>query len=278
MTSQSSKQRRPLSALLDLEHYPLHDLVRRAALVESGRQQLAEESCVVLPDLLAPGIASAMATEAIATIPRAYRRDRQYTAYSRPGGDDVPEGHPTRRFFWNRQHIVPTDILPRDGLILSLYRSDELMKLVADILGEPELHRVADPLMSCNVTMLGHGDEHGWHFDGNDFVVSLLLQAPDGGGGFEFAPYIRDEGAENYPAVAAAMDGVPGAVRQKAVRAGTLMIFCGRRALHRVAPVSGSTPRLIALFSYDRRPGMTWGAESRLRAVGRTEPYEVEAV
>jgi hypothetical protein len=271
MTFHSTEHSHQLSALLDLERYPLHDPVARARLVESGRRQLAEESCVVLPDLLAPGIAAAMAAEALATIPRAYRRDRQYTAYSRAGGEEFPEDHPKRRFFWNRQHIVPTDILPRNGLILSLYRSDTLMELVADILGEPKLHRVADPLMSCNVTMLSEGDEHGWHFDGNDFVVSLLLQAPESGGVFEFAPYIRDEGNENYEAVSAAMDGTPGAVRQKAVRPGTLMIFCGRRALHRVSPVSGATPRLIALFSYDRRDGVTWGPESRLRAVGRTE-------
>lgn len=271
MTFQPTDQFRSLSALLDLERYPLGDSKARAAIVDSGRRQLAEESCVVLPDLLAPGVAAAMALEAVGTIPRAYRRDRQYTAYSRPGGEDLPDEHPTRRFFWNRQHIVPTDILPRDGLILSLYRSDVLTQLVAEILDEPELHRVADPLMSCNVTMLSEGDEHGWHFDGNDFVVSLLLQAPEAGGAFEFAPCIRDEANENYPAVAAAMDGVPGTVRQKAVRPGTLMIFCGRRALHRVSPITGSTPRLIALFSYDRRPGMTWGPESRLRAVGRTE-------
>jgi hypothetical protein len=272
MTFQSSDEFCSLSALLDLDRYPLHDPARRSALVVAGRQQLAEDSCVVLPNLLAPGVAAAMATEAMATVPRAYRRDRQYTAYSRPGGEDLPEVHPARRLFWNRQHIVPTDILPRDGLILALYHSDTLMGLVADILGEPELHRVADPLMSCNVTMLSEGDEHGWHFDGNDFVVSLLLQAPEGGGAFEFAPYIRDEGVENYPAVAAAMDGMPGTVRQKSVRPGTLMIFCGRRALHRVTPVSGTTPRLIALFSYDRRPGVEWGPESRLRAVGRTQP------
>lgn len=260
-----------LASLVDLGRYPIDDPVRRQALVEDGRRQLEAESCVALGGFLAPGVAEAMAEEAKATVPQAYRRDRQYTAYTRAGGEELPETHPRRRFFWNRQHIVPTDILPGDGLILSLYRRDELTRLVADILGEPVLHRVADPLMSCNVTVLGEGDEHGWHFDGNDFVVSLLLQAPERGGAFEFAPYIREEGNENYEAVAAAMDGKPGLVRAKSVTAGTLMIFCGRRALHRVSPVSGRRPRLIALFSYDRKPDMVWGPEARLRAVGRTE-------
>lgn len=260
-----------LASLVDLDRYPISDPARRSALVKRGREQLEAESCVALDGFLLPGVAEAMADEARETVPRAYRRDRQYTAYVKPGGEELPDSHPTRRFFWNRQHIVPTDILPSDGLILSLYRREELTRLVADILGEPVLHRVADPLMSCNVTVLGEGDEHGWHFDGNDFVVSLLLQAPERGGAFEFAPYIREEGNENYEVVAAAMDGRPGLVRSKSVAPGTLMIFCGRRALHRVSPVSGSRPRLIALFSYDRKPGMVWGPEARLRAVGRTE-------
>ena len=45
--------------------YPLYDQASRAALVASGRQQLVEESCVVIPDLLATGVASAMALEAV---------------------------------------------------------------------------------------------------------------------------------------------------------------------------------------------------------------------
>jgi UDP-N-acetylenolpyruvoylglucosamine reductase len=47
---------------------------------------------------------------------------------------------------------------------------------------DPATRRVADPLLSCTVTYLAEGDQHGWHFDGNDFVVSLLLQAPESGG------------------------------------------------------------------------------------------------
>jgi hypothetical protein len=267
----------PLDSLIDLDRYPLRDTYSRARLMTEARRQLANESCVVLPGLLAPGVAQAMAAEALATLPRSYRRDRQYAAYVKPSGGEFPPDHPSRRLFWNRQHIVPTDLLPAKGLIRSLYGSDELTGLVGDILEEPELFRVADPLMSCNVTLLSEGDEHGWHFDGNDFVVSLLLQAPERGGAFEFAPYIREEGNENYEAVAAAMDGRPGLLRQKTVAPGTLMVFCGRRALHRVSPVEGRIPRIIALFSYDRRPGMVFSDASRLRAVGRTQVFEPAA-
>ena len=69
------------------------------------------------------------------------------------------------------------------------------------------------------------GDTHGWHFDLNDFVVSILLQAPEAGGTFDFAPNIRKDGDENYAAVAAALDGRSQSVRSIKVEAGTLAAF-----------------------------------------------------
>ena len=36
---------------------------------------------------------------------------------------------------------------------------------------------------------------------------------------------------------------------------GTLLVFAGRYSLHRVSPIEGSTPRLVALLGYDTKPG-----------------------
>ena len=51
------------------------------------------------------------------------------------------------------------------------------------------------------------GDELGWHFDGADFVVTLLLQAPEAGGAFEFAPMLRSEDDRNDEGVRALLAG-----------------------------------------------------------------------
>jgi hypothetical protein len=56
------------------------------------------------------------------------------------------------------------------------------------------------------------------------------------------------------------------------VEAGTLLIFCGRRALHRVSPIEGATPRVIALLSYDRAPGVVYSGDVYQRVVGRPAP------
>lgn len=271
MSDTSSAAGFELSQLVDLNRYPLRSAGERQQLVTDCRAQLAAESCVVLPGFISEQMASDMAREAAKVVPQAYRRERLLSAYANiPADESLDISHPTRQLFPFRQHVVATDQLPRDGLIMSLYRQSALTDLIADILDQAPLYRTADELLSCTVTAMGEGDEHGWHFDSNDFVVSLLLQAPERGGAFEFAPYVRGESEENFDGVRAVMRGQSDWVREKPVSAGTLMIFCGRRSLHRVARIEGGRPRLIALFCYDRRCDMQFSDSARSRAVGRT--------
>ena len=86
--------------------------------------------------------------------------------------------------------------------------------------------------------------------------------------------FIRDDDDENYAAVAAALDGQSRAVRSVKAESGTLLLFCGRRALHCVPPVSGSVPRVIALLSYDRQAGVRYNSEVYERVVGRRHAFE----
>ena len=66
------------------------------------------------------------------------------------------------------------------------------------------------------------------------------------------------------------LDGDPKLRRTGAITPGCLALFRGRRSLHHVTEVEGSRPRLIALFSYDRKPGMMFTPDVHLRALGRT--------
>lgn len=263
--------RTTLGSLVDVERYPLSG-DRFAPILEDCRAQLARESFVRLPGFLRPGVAARMAAEVLAAVPRSYRREKTFSAYDARDAERYPENHVRRRVHLNRQHVVTTDVLPPDGLLASLYEDDTLTNAIAAILGEPALYRLADPVMAQTATVMGDGDTHGWHFDLNDFVVSILLQAPERGGKFEFAPYIRSDEEENYDAVAAAMDGSSAAVRSERVEAGTLLIFCGRRALHRVSLIEGATPRVIGLLSYDRSPGVVYSGDVYQRVVGRRAP------
>jgi hypothetical protein len=94
-----------------------------------------------------------------------------------------------------------------------------------------------------------------WHFDQTDFVVSLAIQDADEGGDFEVAPQIRTAADERYDDVTRVLGGARDQVVTLPMTPGTLLVFAGRNSIHRVSPIAGSTPRLVALFGYDTKPG-----------------------
>ena len=61
------------------------------------------------------------------------------------------------------------DLLPADFAARVIYESDEITRFVAAVLEKDALHRSADPLDGCNMTVYEDGDELGWHFDQSEF-------------------------------------------------------------------------------------------------------------
>ncbi len=266
----------PPRDLVDLARYPLTDPRARADLVERCRRELEAESCVMLPGFIPADAVRRMADEAMAALPEAHRRDHHLTPYGAPR-TDLPANDPRAMTSPSSMHVLAGDAMAETAAVQRLYRWDGLTRFVAEVLKLDELHRVLDPIFNCNVSIIGDGDSHHWHFDSNDFVVSLLLQKAEAGGDFEFAPYIRSEDDENYPGVADVLSGGRSRVKAVRVEPGTLVLFCGKRSVHRVSPVQGQRKRLIALFSYDRRPDKMFSDESALRVFNRVRVTPVAA-
>lgn len=267
---------RPPRDLVDLARYPLDDPRGRAELIERCRRELVAESCVMLPGFVTGDAIRRMVDEAMAALPHAHRRDHHLTPYGPPRGD-LPPDDPRAITSRSSMHVVAGDDMAESAAVQRLYRWDGLTCFIAEVVKEVELHRVLDPIFNCNLSIIGEGDSHHWHFDSNDFVVTLLLQKAEAGGDFEFAPYIRAEDDENYAAVSSVLRGGRDGVRTVSVEPGTLVLFCGKRSVHRVSPVQGKRKRLIALFSYDKRPDKMFSDESALRVFNRvrvTAPRE----
>ena len=134
-----------------------------------------------------------------------------------------------------------------------------------------QVYRCADPLIALMISAMDPGGEQGWHFDDNEFVVSLLLQKPARGRRVRVRaddPKRRRSRRRPHPA------GLRGRratrCRWRRWRPGTLALFRGTRSLHRVSPVVEGPTRLIALLSYDREPGMVFPAKAQLNNTGRT--------
>ncbi|MBC6440054.1 MAG: 2OG-Fe(II) oxygenase [Rhodospirillales bacterium] len=121
---------------------------------------------------------------------------------------------------------------------------------------------------------MNDGDSHGWHYDEAQFTVSVMLQAPDGGGRYEYVSGLRGEDFDDYDGLSRVLDGDRSRVEAVPITPGTLMLFGGRHLLHRVSPVEGQTTRYIATLCYRDRPGMANSPEVRALFYGRTEPLK----
>lgn len=251
----------------------LVDLEVATAGIDAARRQLSDRGVAVIPGFARPEAVDAMVAECDALRPRAYHQDVWGTPYLERPSADWPEDHPRRTYGRSSVHTIGYDQFPPASLVRALYEWGPLMDLVAAALGRSPLYRYADPIGALNVAVMAEGDELGWHYDQTDFVVSLAIQSSSRGGDFENVAALRGRDDENYDAVARVLSGSD---RQRIVvepmTPGTLMVFEGRRSLHRVTRVEGGRPRYVALFGYDTKPDTMSSTALKLARYGRSEP------
>ena len=150
-----------------------------------------------------------------------------------------------------------------------IYEWTPLADFLARVMRKPRLYPMDDPLARANVMTYHEGDALNWHFDRSEFTTTLLLQAPEAGGEFQYRSGLRTPADPNLDGVARLLDGRDPEVRSLALAAGTLNVFKGRNTAHRVAPVIGPRERMIAVFSYYERPGVLFSEEERIGFYGR---------
>ncbi len=252
--------------IINRQSYPLHDPMARVTIVAESRAALRRDGACVLRDFVLPGALADMREEAKGRLTEAYRRDIMM-GINPKDGLELAESVVNRKSPY-RMRTLGSDWLAPEGALQRLYQSAEVLDLLSSIVEVPQLHCTADPLINVTVTYMGDGDQQGWHFDDNDFVVSLLLQRPDEGGEFEYVP----DATQLTPAeVTDIVDERSPRLRRLSAEAGALVLFRGRHALHRVAPVVGDKLRIIALLSYDAHPGFVFSDEVRLKGLGRID-------
>jgi len=267
------------AAHIDTERYPVDrpaDDPARRRVVERLRSDLAADGVAILPGFLTPAAVAQVAADVDRRLPDAHLEDVWGTAYLGLPDESFPEGHPRRTPLHSRTHVLAYDLVPADCPARVLFEWDPLKDFLGEIVDRGDLHRMDDPLGALNLTLMADGHVQGWHYDSTDFVVSIAIRASDAGGDFECVADQRTADDERYDEVAAVLAGEAGdRVAVYPMTPGTLMVFEGRNALHRVSPVRGDTSRVVALLGYDTRPGTSSSDLLKLVRYGRTEPREV---
>ncbi len=256
----------------DLLRYPISEPGSREyrALVQGCRDQLRDRGVAQLPGFLTPAAVSQMIAEAGRLAARAWASDQAHTVYFEPPDDSAGADHPRALLQHSAKRAIAYDLIPAGAPVRRLYESEDLTRFIAAILGKEVLYRSADPLDALEIAVFGDGDELGWHFDNSEFSVTVMYTESEAGGHFDYCPWLRDEHDENYPGVQKILLGDPGGVVRLPSSPGTLAVFRGQHALHRVTPVSGPRPRINSVLTYGERPGMKLNQLTQQLFYGRT--------
>ncbi|WP_273499269.1 phytanoyl-CoA dioxygenase family protein [Lentibacter algarum] len=261
---------------INLKTYPIGaDGPERVALLESVRADLERDGCAVLKGFLTADGVAALTAEAESVSEQGHRSFNRTNAYFTKDDPDLPADHPKRQFFDRSNAFIPADNFSPDGALRQIHDFEGFDAFIQACLQEENFYRYADPLADVIVNMAEEGEGFPWHFDTNNFTVTLAIQNAESGGAFEYAPAIRAE-TENFDEVGRVLRGQSDRVKVLELEPGDLQLFRGRYSLHRVAPLKGQRRRYVAIFSYVEEPNMVGAPERTEQLYGRTLPIHHE--
>ncbi len=269
-----------LHDIVDLGKYPIDRPGSSAydRMIADLRGDLEREGCAVLPGFVHEEGLALLTEEADRVSDRAHRSFGRTNPYFSQDDPSLPWYHPVRQFEDRSNAFVPADNFAADSPLRRIYEYPGFMPFIRTALGEPEdrFFRYDDPLADVIINVVEEGNGFPWHFDTNNYTVTLAIQNGEDGGEFEYVPHLRTSEDENYAEVTRVLDGGSAKVRQLALHPGDLQIFRGRYALHRVKPVVGDRRRYVGIFSFVETEGMCGGVERTRQLYGRVLPRHHE--
>jgi hypothetical protein len=269
-----------LGDIVNVDRYPLHapDSPAMQALIQRCRNHLAQTGSAILHDFLRPEALEQAAHEGQALAKKTYFSTRKVNAYFTADDPTIAKSDPRRMFMERTSGFVTRDLIPADAIIHRIYVALSMKNFVAACLGEERVWEYADPYAGLVQNVMPPGTEQPWHYDTNEFIVSMMTQQPTAGGDFEYCPNIRSPGRENYQGVADVINGQSQTpVSVITLRPGDLQLFKGRFSLHRVTKVEGMIERHTAIFAYSQKPGVIGRLERTRQLYGRVSEAHLEA-
>ncbi len=252
---------------LDTSRHPITSDVY----IADCRQRLDRDGALVLEGFAPATTIAQIVAESAPRETDAYYTDKTHNVYLTPADPNLPEDHPHNRQVASSKGLIADDEIPADSALREIYNDPDFRSFLCGVLDIDGIHPYADDLSSINVHFAAEGMELGWHFDNSSFAVTMLLQAAQGGAGFEHVPAVRnaDEGDMAYERVESILDGNE-PVKVLDFEPGDLVLFRGRDAIHRVTPTEGDTTRLLVVFAFNDRPGVALSESALETFYGRT--------
>ena len=253
--------------LIDTHRHPITDDAYRV----ECRATLDRDGALVLSGFVPEEVIDRIVADSAPRADEAFFAGSTHNVWLTEPDPDLGADHVFNRQIESSKGLIADDQIPADSPLRAIYGDSDLRAFLCAVLGIESIHPYADALSSINVHFAPHGRELGWHFDNSSFAVTMLLQAPDGGGAFEYVAAARDSaaGEQGYDTVEAVLDGAH-PVEVLSFSPGDLVLFRGRDALHRVTPTIGDTTRLLVVFAFNDEPGVRLSDSALTTFYGRT--------
>jgi 2OG-Fe(II) oxygenase superfamily len=247
-----------LHTIADLDQFPIDRLDQPdgQALLARCRHDLTTNGVTQLPGFLAPAAVEATLAAARDIEQEAWPTSSTHNVYFTALAEQDDGTDPATRPIRSASKTLAYDRFDPSLPLRQLYESAALLDFIRQALDLPVLYRSADPLDALQVTRFEPGDELGWHFDNSEYSITVMLQPPERGGQFEFHPALRTDDDPNIAGVLGVLNGDRTGIHTLPTGPGTVALFRGHRALHRVTPVEGSRPRINSVFTFGDRPDM----------------------
>ncbi|WP_372366345.1 hypothetical protein [Candidatus Uabimicrobium sp. HlEnr_7] len=257
--------------LIDLERYPITQMSSPSGvkMIADCHQQIKKNGSCVLPGFLKKEVIDEIAKECDTLSHLAYHNIESYNNYDPKGDLDFPNNHPRNRWFYSSNNLLAYNYIPQEFKLYKLYHCDIFAEFIASILQMKKIYCFNDEFQALNISFMQDGDHFNWHYDFNDFIITILLQEPEIGGEFEFVPNIRNEKEQNYPQVEKLFDtGEHTRKETLTLRAGTLTLFQGMNSMHRVKCVYGKKKRIVSILCYHSKENFKTMDEQNAYAYG----------
>ena len=234
------------------------------------RHKLQQDGALVLPNFLTEECIAQVVAEGKQQMHLAYYTEDRHNVYLTESDPDFDKDHARNRLVDSSKGCITDDFIPSNSPLRRLYDAPTFRKFLAEVLEEQQLYNYADPLSSINLHYASEGQELGWHFDNSSFAITLLLQKPEQGGHFQYIPNMRNSAQAdmNYAGVEAVLNGQT-PVQQLDIDPGSLVLFRGRDAIHRVTPTIGDTTRMLVVLAYNSAPNIELSESARMTFYGR---------
>lgn len=255
-----------VSSYLNAERHPIAD----ATYVADCRDRLNRDGVLVLAGLVHADVIEQVVGESLPREGDAYYANSTHNVFLTAPDPELDANDPYNRQVLSTKGLIADDQIASASPLREIYADTDLKNFLCRVLEIDAIYPYADDVSSINVHFAAAGMELGWHFDNSSFAVTMLLQAPERGGEFQYVPNARSADlTSTNVAIDAVLDGAA-AVETLRFEPGDLVLFRGRNALHRVTPTEGERTRVLVVFAYNDEPGVALSDSALQTFYGRT--------